>query len=79
MTRAEQVLINNAVSAASYNQNVARQTLYRIWRHVFTNCDNCPFCVKCKVLSDNGTIMFCPDAVQYFFTEMERESIERKS
>lgn len=79
MTRAEQALLNNAVSAAVYNQNVARQTLYRIWENAFTNCDTCPFYVKCNVMFHNGTIMFCHDAVEYFFTEMEREANERKS
>lgn len=79
MTRAEQELSYIAVNAAKYNQNVARQTLYRIWKEVFTNCDTCPFNVKCKVLFDNGTVIFCHDAVEYFFTEMERENGEKKS
>ena len=79
MTKAEQILLNNAVSAASSNKNVARQTLYRIWRNIFTTCNTCPFRVKCKILFDNGTLIFCHDAVEYFFSEMEREGIEKKS
>jgi hypothetical protein len=79
MTRAEQILVNNAASAASYNQNVAIQVLYRVWKNAFPNCDNCPFYIKCKAMFDNGTVMFCHDAVEYFFMEMGRESGEEKS